>query len=48
MASTNRGFQATDSVSVGLNIELAFEQKINPYQDLSLEFHYFFVRNFQF
>ncbi len=48
MEAANRGCQGTDSVSVGLNIELPFEQEINPYQDLSLEFRYFFVRKYLF
>ena len=48
MEGANRGCQATDSVSVGLNIELPFEQEINPYQDLSLEFRFFLYVNICF
>jgi len=33
---------------VGLNIELPFEQKPNPYQDINLENRYFFVRKLNF
>jgi hypothetical protein len=29
---------------VGLNIELPFEQHVNPYVDAELDFRYFFVR----
>ncbi len=34
--------------SVGLNIELPFEQHLNPYTDTALEFRYFFVRKMMF
>ena len=34
--------------SVGLNIELPFEQSANPHLDLSLDFHYFFCRKTNF
>ena len=33
---------------MGCNIELPFEQEANPYQDISLEFRYFFVRKLMF
>jgi uncharacterized protein (TIGR00730 family) len=35
-------------VSIGLNIDLPFEQKSNPYINLPLEFRYFFVRKVMF
>lgn len=34
--------------SIGLNIELPFEQSANPHLDLSLNFHYFFCRKTNF
>jgi uncharacterized protein (TIGR00730 family) len=33
---------------VGLNIELPFEQHLNPYVDLKIDFRYFFVRKTMF
>ena len=44
MEGANRGCFGTDARSVGLNIELPFEQTSNPYQNISLDFRYFFVR----
>lgn len=44
MEAGNRGAQAAKVPSVGLNIELPFEQSINPYADLVVDFRYFFVR----
>ena len=40
----NRGAQKGGALSVGCNIELPFEQKPNDYQDVTLNFHYFFCR----
>ncbi|WP_461480799.1 LOG family protein [Porticoccus sp.] len=48
MEGANRGCYATSATSVGLNISLPTEQAPNPYQDLSLQFRYFFVRKFMF
>jgi uncharacterized protein (TIGR00730 family) len=48
MEAANRGARDAGVTSVGLNIELPFEQGANPYQDVSLEFKYFFTRKLMF
>jgi len=48
MEAANRGAQDAGALSVGLNIELPFEQGGNPHCDIALEFHYFFVRKIMF
>lgn len=44
MEAGNRGAAAANGVSLGLNIELPFEQHVNPYVNKALGFYYFFTR----
>jgi uncharacterized protein (TIGR00730 family) len=44
MEAVNRGANAARGVSVGLGIELPFEDGLNEYVDIGLRFRYFFVR----
>lgn len=48
MEASNKGAQEGKNLSIGCNIELPFEQFANPYLDISLDFHYFFVRKTMF
>ncbi len=48
MEAANRGARDAGALSVGCNIELPFEQGLNEYVDLGMEFRYFFVRKVMF
>ena len=48
MEAANRGAREAGALSIGLGIELPFEQAMNEYLDIGLEFHYFFARKVMF
>ncbi|GGT87236.1 cytokinin riboside 5'-monophosphate phosphoribohydrolase [Actinomadura citrea] len=48
MEAANKGCDENGGLSVGLGIELPFEQKLNDHLDIGLEFRYFFVRKTMF
>lgn len=48
MEGANRGASEADGYSIGLGIELPFEQGLNEWVDLGVNFRYFFVRKTMF
>jgi uncharacterized protein (TIGR00730 family) len=48
MEALNRGCSEAGGLSVGLGIELPFEQGLNPWVDLGVNFRYFFTRKTMF
>ncbi|MBB3052826.1 hypothetical protein FHS23_003867 [Prauserella isguenensis] len=48
MEAVNRGASEAGGLSIGLGIELPFEQGLNPWVDLGVNFRYFFARKTMF
>jgi uncharacterized protein (TIGR00730 family) len=48
MAAANKGAAEAGGVSVGLGIELPFEQQLNEWVNLGIDFRYFFARKTMF
>jgi uncharacterized protein (TIGR00730 family) len=48
MEAANRGAREAGARSIGCNIELPHEQRVNPYVDVELRFRHFFARKVMF
>ncbi|MEE8397828.1 MAG: TIGR00730 family Rossman fold protein [Desulfobacterales bacterium] len=48
MEAANKGAAEAGGTSIGLNINLPFEQKPNKHANITLEFNYFFIRKLMF
>lgn len=48
MAAANKGAAVAEGMSIGLNINLPYEQEPNPFANVPLNFKYFFVRKVMF
>jgi uncharacterized protein (TIGR00730 family) len=48
MEAVNKGTSQAGGISVGLGIELPFEQRLNDWVDIGIQFRYFFARKTMF